>query len=522
MKTRASILIVDDDLKARETLSDLLTAKGHTTIVADTGKDAFEKVIKEPVSVALIDLECEDNLGIEVLKKIKDRFPEAECIVTTAHASLSSAVDAINHGAFAYVKKPYDIHRLLAKIERAIEKNTAFKELRENEERFRNAFENANDGVCLVDPSGRFIKVNQRMGDLLGYSCRELESKTVLDVTHPEDIGLSKKAIQQVASGKNDHLFFEKKYIHKQGHAVICLLSSSMFKNTEGTPLYFISHVHDISERKKIEYDLQQSKSEWENTFDAMSDWICMIDIKRRQILRTNAAGKKFLGKSFEDVVGQTCCKLIHGSENMIAECPLKKMIRSGKREELLLQSGERWLTAIVDPVKDEKGEIIGAVHVVRDVTEKKTAELEIENKTKELEEMNSALEVLLRKREKDKTDLEEKILSNIKNLIQPYLRKLQEITHNDQQATYLRLIESNFKDILSPLPFRLSSRFHRLTPTEIKIADLIKNEKTNKEIAQILNISVKTVEFHRSNIRHKLDIKNKKINLRSFLLSFS
>ncbi len=511
MKTKASILIVDNDLKARETLSDLLAANGYTTIVADTGKDAIQKVLKAPVSVAVIDLKREDNLGIEVLKKIKVRSPEAECIVTTAHAALSSAIDAINHDAFAYVKKPYNIEQLLSTIERAIKKNTTFKELREDEDRFRNAFENANDGVCLVDPSGHFIKVNQRMGDLVGYSCRELESKTVLDVTHPEDIGLSKGAIQRVVSGKKDHLFFEKRYIHKQGHTVFGMVSSSMFKNTEGTPLYFISHVHDISERKKIEHDLQQSKREWENTFDAMSDWICMINIKHRRIMRTNTAGKKFLGKPFEDIVGQTCCRLIHGSKDMISGCPLKKMISSGKREELLLAAGQKWLTVIVDPVKNEKGEIVGAVHVVRDVTEKKTAEIEIENKTKELEEMNSALEVLLRKRAKDKTELEEKVLSNVKNLIQPYLRKLQKITHNDQQATYLRLIESNFKDILSPLPF---------TPTEIKMSSLIKNGETNKEIAQILNISIKTVEFHRDNIRKKLGLKNKKINLRSFLLS--
>jgi DNA-binding CsgD family transcriptional regulator len=149
-------------------------------------------------------------------------------------------------------------------------------------------------------------------------------------------------------------------------------------------------------------------------------------------------------------------------------------------------------------------------------------AESDLEKGKQTLEEMNAALKVLLKKREEDKSEFEEKMLNNINILILPYLQKLQQITHDDQQKTYLHLIEANIKELLSPMAFSLSSKFHGLTPTEIKISSLIKNGGTNKEVAQILNTSIKTVEFHRDNLRKKLGIKNQKVNLRSYLLSFS
>ena len=90
-----------------------------------------------------------------------------------------------------------------------------------------------------------------------------------------------------------------------------------------------------------------------------------------------------------------------------------------------------------------------------------------------------------------------------------------------DKNATYLGIIKSNLKDIISPFSNSLSSKYLSLTPSEIQIADLIKQGKTSKEIALILNVSPKAVSFHRGNIRKKLGLLKEKINLRSYLQSF-
>ena len=109
--------------------------------------------------------------------------------------------------------------------------------------------------------------------------------------------------------------------------------------------------------------------------------------------------------------------------------------------------------------------------------------------------------------------------MSNIKELVDPYLEKLEGGT-SDIRKIYLSIIRSNIDEITSPFTRKLSSKYLNLTPSEIRIANLVKQGKTSKEIAGLLNVSGKTVGFHRENIRKKLIIKKKKDNLRSHLLS--
>ena len=146
--------------------------------------------------------------------------------------------------------------------------------------------------------------------------------------------------------------------------------------------------------------------------------------------------------------------------------------------------------------------------------------EQELKNKNIQLKEFNSALKVLLRKRDEDKDQLEEKVINNVKELILPYLEKLKKEKNKSNRAFYLNIVESNLNNIVSPFGANLKRKHYNLTPSEMQIADLIRNGKSTKEIAAILNLSSKTIDFHRDNIRMKLQIKNKKINLRSRLLS--
>ncbi len=147
-----------------------------------------------------------------------------------------------------------------------------------------------------------------------------------------------------------------------------------------------------------------------------------------------------------------------------------------------------------------------------------RTAELRDANSR--LEEFNAALKVLLQSRENDKKELGEKILLNMKNLVFPYLQKLKTGRLTADQLTYAEILENNLHDIISPFSMSLSSKFVGLTPTEIQVAGLIKDGKTTKEIAELLYSAERTVEFHRNNIRRKLGLKNKKVNLRSYLQS--
>ena len=147
--------------------------------------------------------------------------------------------------------------------------------------------------------------------------------------------------------------------------------------------------------------------------------------------------------------------------------------------------------------------------------------EVELEAQSLHLGEVNTALKVLLKQREEDKTELAENVWSNVKQLIRPYLERLQKSRLTTQQQTLVNILQSNLDNILSPLISKLTSTRLNLTPMEIRVANLVKEGRTNKEIAELLCVSKNTILFHRYNIRRKLGIKNKKINLRSHLLSF-
>jgi DNA-binding CsgD family transcriptional regulator len=160
------------------------------------------------------------------------------------------------------------------------------------------------------------------------------------------------------------------------------------------------------------------------------------------------------------------------------------------------------------------------------DITDRKRTEQtlmarekELEIETSNLEEVNTALKVLLKRREEDKTELEEKVLLNVKELVFPYVEKLKKRGLDERQQACLGILESNLDDIISPFSRRMSSMHLNLTPTEMEVATLVRHGKSTKEIAAFLNVSTQTIDSHRKNIRKKLGIQNKKTNLRTHLL---
>ena len=148
--------------------------------------------------------------------------------------------------------------------------------------------------------------------------------------------------------------------------------------------------------------------------------------------------------------------------------------------------------------------------------------ERELEEKNRNLEEINTALKVLLERREADKKELEEQVLGNVKQRVLPYLDRLKGTRLEPEAMEFARLIETNLQEIVSPFLQRLTSSYFDLTPHEIQVAGLVKEGKMTKEIADFLNVSASAVDFHRKNIRKKLGLKSRKANLRSYLLSLS
>jgi len=146
--------------------------------------------------------------------------------------------------------------------------------------------------------------------------------------------------------------------------------------------------------------------------------------------------------------------------------------------------------------------------------------EEELLQQKKMLEESNVALKVLLEHREKDRQNLEENVLANVRKLVMPYLEDLNYRKIDERSRNLVEIIRQRLEEIVSPFLNRLASLSRLLTPREIDVAAMVREGKTSKEIAELLTISVSGVDFHRKQIRSKLDLTNEKSNLRSYLLS--
>ncbi|MGB3633734.1 MAG: PAS domain S-box protein, partial [Rubrobacteraceae bacterium] len=132
------------------------------------------------------------------------------------------------------------------------------RQLREAEERFRSAFENTPVGMAIVSPEGRYTQVNRAFCELLGYSEEDLFDKTYLDLTYPEDYETSIDHTRRLDSGALDGYTLEKRYIHADGHPVWVSLSISLVKDADDEPLYYISQIQNIEERKQAEAALHE------------------------------------------------------------------------------------------------------------------------------------------------------------------------------------------------------------------------------------------------------------------------
>jgi len=131
--------------------------------------------------------------------------------------------------------------------------------IRESEEQFREAFEHAGAGMALTAPDGRFLKVNETLCTMLGYSEEELLQKTFRDVTHPHDIASSDRQVDLTISGKTKVFRFDKRYLHSDGHIVWAAVSSVLLRDDAGEPKFFITHIKDITERKEAEKTISEA-----------------------------------------------------------------------------------------------------------------------------------------------------------------------------------------------------------------------------------------------------------------------
>ncbi|MBN1375399.1 MAG: PAS domain S-box protein, partial [Dehalococcoidia bacterium] len=284
------------------------------------------------------------------------------------------------------------------------ERKKAEEELAQSEEKFRNVFDYSSVGKSITAING-VANVNPAFAIMLGYTLEELAGRTWQDLTFPEDIELTRKCLGQLQSGEKKSVRFIKRYLKKDGSLIWADVNTVLQRDGEGNPLYYITAAIDITDRKKSEEDLQNYALFLNNMVNQSPTPIWISD-EKGTLIRINRACCELLHLNEEDLVGKY--NVFH--DPMIEEQGYMPLVRNvfekGEvaRFEIYMDYSRLMglppdkdttltLHAIMFPIMDTGGNITNAaVHVI-DLTARKKAELQIQEKTRELERSNTELE---------------------------------------------------------------------------------------------------------------------------------
>jgi PAS domain S-box-containing protein len=153
------------------------------------------------------------------------------------------------------------------------------------------------------------------------------------------------------------------------------------FTDVDGSPLILEMDI-DITERKRTEENADRVGREWQRTFNATNSAIWILDRDRR-VVRFNKTSERFFGRSCDELIGKHCCEIVHGTDAPISECPLLRARESLQRETQELQVGQGWYEIAVDPMLDANGQYDGAVHMINDITERRSLQEQLHQSQK-------------------------------------------------------------------------------------------------------------------------------------------
>jgi PAS domain S-box-containing protein len=394
--------------------------------------------------------------------------------------------------------------------------------------------ENANDAIYVLQ--GKFFQfANAKTLEISGYSLNELLAKPFIELVHPDDRSIIRDRYRQRLQGKDVSNLYPHRVIGKKGNVKWVEVNNVLISWQDKPAI--LCFMKDITEKQQAEEALRQSERHLADIINFLPDATFAVD-KKGVVTAWNRAIEGLTGIASQDMIGKgdyEYTQALYGERipmliDMIihpsAEIAEDYIAAVGKDNSLLaemevVRNGlhiSLWCKA--SPIYDPQEKIVGAFESLRDITELKKTEGELQAKTRRLKEMNTALKVLLQQREDDNKEIEEKFLLNIKELVMPYIMKMKAGSLDLNLAAYVDIMENHLNKIISPFLANLTSRYSQFTPREIQVISLINDGMTTKEIAQTLNISAHSVNIYRQNIRKKAGLKNQKVSIRSFTAS--
>ncbi len=332
---------------------------------------------------------------------------------------------------------------------------------------------------------------------------------------------------QLIANGYEGEDFFPKlgKWL---------FFTAAPLKDATGNIVGAVETIQDVSERRMAEQALSRSEALYRLLFESANDAIFLLE--EGKAVDCNQKAMELLKCKRGDIIGYTPLDFSPElQETGLRSIDEIERIRAMVTQPLpvffewrfLKKDGSEFDTE-VSLTHFEVFNTDYAIAIVRDITEKKRLihtlrnhEQELDEKTVFLEKVNQALKASLDHREIEIRSVEENLNSKIKQFIFPYLSELGRCKIDPDAKAYLKIVETNLSDLVSKYSRTIFSKYADFTPTEVRIADLIREGTDTKEIARLMGVSPSSVQWHRKNIRAKLGLVNKNTNLYSHLNSY-
>jgi PAS domain S-box-containing protein len=245
--------------------------------------------------------------------------------------------------------------------------------LRESEDKFKYVFENSLIGKSFTKPNGD-LEVNSAFCAMLGYSKEELDNQTWNLITHPDDVEFSKNVVNLLLSGKKDAFHFSKRYIHKDGSIIWTELSTSLRRDKDGQPLYFITSVQDITERKRMEEELKESEALKTALLNGIPEATFMLD-KEGTLLSMNEAFAARFGRSSVELLGTNVWNLLPAKLSKQRRAIVEQVFIDGKPVHFEDSRQNLIFLNYLYPILDPEGRTTRVVGFVLDITQRRMAE---------------------------------------------------------------------------------------------------------------------------------------------------
>jgi len=417
------LLVVDDHEVVRRGVRSLLSEQPGWDVCGEAvdGHDAVEKARDLNPDVVVMDVSMPVLNGLEATRQIRKLSPQCEVLILSQHDSSEMARQALKAGARGYVVKSSiakDLVSAVKKVQRReyffdpailnqgsstlvdvqeiLQRSAAFEQaLRESEELYRSTFELTAVGIAHVSPEGKWLRLNHKFCEIVGYSEAELLGLTFQDITHPEDLDADLSQAERVRKGELQTYSMEKRYLRKDGSAIWINLTVSAVRDSNGNLMHFIAVVEDINERKTAREALQDSRQQLvlalQSSKSAMFDW----DLVRRRG-KWNPEMTAIYGFQPKDefITAEEWLGLFHPDDSSRLMQEAERFWNDSRQMEFSFEfrtmprDGEsKWVTSHGRIVRDRDGNAVRMIGIHTDITDRKRAEKILRERQDELNE---------------------------------------------------------------------------------------------------------------------------------------